>query len=151
MNCDVTVRAEDFKTIHNTLWEMQYRGMPSEQAAERIREALKDAYHQEHRAFEVKHEHFDAVRVGAGFKSIWSIYEVSDLSQPHPYTAAEICYRDHWGDGPVYETIGGSTWADLYAAADRCIQRSGDTHHIFIEAFEPVAGQPHQLRLTTGS
>lgn len=152
MNCAVTISAEDFKTIHNTLWEMQYRGMSGEVGAERIRAALKAAYEQDDRAFKTKHDHYDAVRQGAKLKSTWSIYEVSDLSQLHPYVDAQtVHYRDHWGEEPVTETIGGPTWADLYAAADRCIQRSGDTHHSFIEGFEPVADQPHQLRLTTGS
>jgi hypothetical protein len=152
MNCDVTLSKEDFKTIHNTLWEMQYRGMSSEVGAELIRAALQKAYEQDHAAFERKHQQFDAVRVGAKLQSIWSIYEVDDLSQPHPYVGAtEVCYRDHWGDAPVHETIPGPTWADLYTAADRCIARSGDGHHVFIEAFDTVANQPHQLRLTTGS
>ncbi len=164
MNCSPVLTADEFKTVHNTLCELrsvqqQLTGVINDRLAEQLQAVvrgfelgLKGAYDQDNRAFEDLSEHYEAVRQGAQLRSIWSIYSVRDLSQPHPYKdAAEICYRDHWGDQPVYETIPGPTWADLYAAADRCIQRSGDGHHIFIESFQPVAEQPHQLRLTTGS
>jgi hypothetical protein len=83
---------------------------------------------------------------------VWSIYEVEDLGQPHPYKGAmQICYRDHWGDEPVFRAITGTTWADLYAAADRAILESGDQHHIFIERFKPNPAEPLQLILQTGS
>ena len=54
MNCDVTLTAEEFKTIHNTLWAMQYDGMDAVTGAEKIREALKGAYDQESAAFDRK-------------------------------------------------------------------------------------------------
>ena len=152
MNCDVTITAADFKIIHNTLWGLQYADMDPQAAAEQIRAALGDAYAQDNAAFERKHDHYHSVQQQLGLKTIWSIFEVEDLAAEHPYkNAREICYRDHWGEEPIYETIEGSTWAALFVAADRCIQRSGDQHHVFIEAFEPVAKMPHQLRLTTGS
>ena len=160
----VVLKGEDFKTVHNTLCELrsvqeQLCGVINESMAQKLHSVIRgfeaglaDAYQQDNAKFDSKHEHYGSVRDYLGLRSIWSIYSVEDLNQPHPYAgAAEVCYRDHWGDGPVYETIPGPTWADLYSAADRCIQRSGDGHHIFIEAFKPVADQPHQLRLTTGS
>lgn len=164
MNCSPVLTADEFKTVHNTLCELrsvqqQLTGVINDSLADRLQlvvksfeQGLKGAYEQDDRAFDELSDHYEAVRQGAQLKSIWSIFSVRDLSQPHPYVdAAEICYRDHWGDQPVYETITGPTWADLYAAADRSIRRSGDDHHIFIESFQPVAEQPHQLRLTTGS
>lgn len=150
MNCDVVVTAEDFKTIHNTLWELEYQGLSGRVGAERIRSALKSAYAQDHAAFERKHDYFAAVQAGAKLKSIWSIYKVEDFGQQHPYHCADtMVYTDHWGNKPVEEPILGKTWADLYSAADRCIQRSGDGHHVFIEGFEFVTS--NKLRLTTGS
>lgn len=160
----VTLYAEDFKTVHNTLCDLRFlqqrvTGVISEELAnslqkivQRFEQGLASAYAQDHEAFDRKNDHYRSTQQQLGLGSIWSVYEVEDLSQPHPYTAArEVCYSDHWGEGPVYETIEGNTWADLYRAADRCIRRSGDGHHIFIEHFEPVAKMPHQLRLTTGS
>ncbi len=160
----VTLYAEDFKTVHNALCELRsvqqrLTGVINDQLADQLNkvikgfeQGLKNAYEQDNAAFEEKNDHYHSVQQQLGLRSIWSIYEVKDLAAEHPYTAArEICYRDHWGEEPIYETIEGNTWAALYVAADRCIQRSGDQHHVFIEAFEPVAKMPHQLRLTTGS
>jgi len=160
----VTIKGQDFTTVHNAICELRtvqerLTGVINEDLARKLHAVLKqlevgleDAYAQDNSAFEAKMEHYSAVQEELGLRTIWSMFEVEDLNQPHPYTAArEICYRDHWGTDAVYETIGGPTWRDLYSAADRCIRRSGDDHHIFIEALHPVAGQSHQLRLTTGS
>jgi hypothetical protein len=160
----VTLKGKDFTLLHNSLCELrtvqqQLSGVISDTLAERLQrvvrdfeDSLDDAYAQDNTAFDRKHDHYRTVQQQLGLKTIWSLYEVPDLAAEHPYTAArEICYRDHWGKEAVYETIPGDTWAALYTAADRCIRRSGDDHHVFIEAFEPVANQPHQLRLTTGS
>ena len=160
----VTLEAQDFKTVHNTLCELRsvqerLTGVINEDLCQQLHrivqgfeQGLKNAYAQDDAAFDRKHEHYSAVAEEYGLRSIWSIYEVEDLFQQHAYPGArEICYRDHWGGAPVYETIDGNTWVDLFRAADRCIQRSGDGHHVFIEQFYTVADQPHQLRLTTGS
>lgn len=152
MNCNVTISAEDFKTIHNTLWELEYQGLNGVTGAARIRAALKDAYAQDNDAFDRKHTHYHAVQQMLGLRSTWSLFNVDNLSTQHPYPGAEqVAYRDHWGDEAVFEPIEGNTWADLYAAADRCIQRSGDCHHVFIEDFVVNPQQPRQLILTTGS
>lgn len=162
----VTLYAEDFKTVHNTLCELRtvqerLTGVISDQLADQLHSVIRgfelglaNAYEQDNAQFESKMDYYHRFKEANGLRTIWSIYELPlhGFLQDHPYQgAAEICYRDHWGDQPVYETIPGPTWADLYRAADRCIQRSGDGHHIFIESFATVADQPHQLRLTTGS
>lgn len=152
MYTDVTINAEDFKTIHNTLWELEYRGLDGVTGAERIRAALKDAYAQDNRAFESKHDQYRHWQQHYGLKSIWSIYEVANMTLCHPYKDAEyVIYDQHWGDSEVVRKIEGRDWNALYRAADAAIQASGDQHHVFIEAFEPVADKPHYLRLTTGS
>ena len=162
----VTLDGKDFRTVHNTLCElreleMRLNEVINEQMAGRLHavikgfeQGLKNAYVQDDAAFESKMDYYSSFQTDNGLRTIWSIYElpIHGFLNDHPYTdARSICYRDHWGDAPVYETIEGPTWADLYRAADRCIQRSGDQHHIFIERFQTVADQPHQLRLTTGS
>lgn len=162
----VTLYAEDFKTVHNTLCELRtvqerLTGVISDSLADQLQrvirgfeQGLKNAYEQDNAAFESKMDYYSDFQTENGLHTIWSIYEldIGGFDQPHPYTGCtEICYRDHWGKSAVYETVQGKTWADLYRAADRCIRRSGDDHHIFIEHFATVADQPHQLRLTTGS
>ncbi len=159
MNCDPTLTAAEFKVLHNSLCELDRIDDPRVAAVvERIRDqALKGAYEQDNAAFSSRYDRFNLAQSTHGFRTIWSIYEVEDLEQQHPYgNINEICYRDHWGDEAIYETVktqgqGQGTWMELWAAADRCVQRSGDNHHVFIEGFYTVADQPHQLRLTTGS
>jgi len=158
----ITISDNDFKTIHNALCELRaISDHCSDRTAaqinpiiERFERGLKAAYAQDNDAFDRKHDYYYMFQQDNGLKAIWSIFSLPEhgFLADHPFQdAREICYRDHWGEDPVYETIQGATWADLYRAADRCIQRSGDQHHIFIEGFYPVANQPHQLRLTTGS
>jgi hypothetical protein len=162
----VTIKAEDFKTIHNALCELRsvyqlLHDVVREPISDKLNAAIRsmeaglaDAYQQDNAQFDSKMDYYHRFQTENGLKTIWSIFElpIHGFLADHPFKdAKEICYRDHWGEDPIYETIQGATWADLYRAADRCIQRSGDQHHCFIEGFYPVANQPHQLRLTTGS
>jgi hypothetical protein len=158
----VILRAEDFRTIHNALCELRsISDHCSDRTAaqinpiiQRFEAGLRDAYEQDRTQFDSKMDYYSEFQKDNGLRSIWSIYElpIHGFLGDHPFkNAVQVAYREHWGDEPVFESIDGPTWADLYRAADRCIQRSGDQHHIFIESFEPVAGQPHQLRLSTGS
>ena len=154
MHCDVTLTAEEFKSLHN---ELYYLGMihndKVQEHVEKIRTALNGAYEQERRDFDTKSNDYDAIRRINNFRSIWSIYEVSDLHAAHPYgEVLQVAYRQHWGDqGPVFAEVKGNRWIDLYEAADRAIQLSGDEHHVYIEQFTPNKDEPRQLLLTTGS
>jgi hypothetical protein len=161
MNCDVTIRAADFQTIHNALWDLrclQDRMQTSmikiqdlERIEQTIRDALADAYDQDNSSFSTKSDHYEEAKVHLGFESTWSIYTVDCLQTAHPYTGAtQVVYKDHWGKQPVSAPIEGPLWVDLYRAADQCIQASGDSHHSFIEDFMRELDQA-KLLLTTGS
>ncbi|NDB07825.1 MAG: hypothetical protein EBX97_03950, partial [Actinobacteria bacterium] len=79
--------------------------------------------------FDHKYNHYDSVQKDLGLRSVWSIYEVENLNDRHPFEGADrIVYRDHWGDKPVSNSIFGLTWAALFRAADACIRDSGDAH-----------------------
>jgi len=150
MNCDVTLTAEEFKTLHNALYDLGclHNDKVSEQV-EIIRGALRGAYDQENAASDRKYAHYDSVRKDLGLDTIWSITEVDNLSEPHPYEGVKyVSYKDHWGNGVVTQSINGSTWAALYVAANACIRDSGDEHHVFIEDFRKSGDT---LLLTTGS
>lgn len=155
----VTLKGEDFRTIHNTICELRSlvermtHSMIKIDDVQRIidglDQGLADAYAQDNTAFENKMEHYSDVQAAEGLRAIWSIFEVEELGEQHPYRDAErVVYRDHWGRVEVAEQIPGGTWIDLYIAADRCIRASGDDHHIFIEQFQ-VEGT--DLVLQTGS
>ena len=148
MNTAVTLTAEQFRQIHNALCFAHADGI--QKTVETIREALANAYAQEHAAFDRKHRHYRTVREKHGLKSTWSLYEVEDLDSPHPYPGSSfVIYNDHWGDKPMHAAVWGPNWTDIYKAADACIQESGDGHHVFIEAFELKNG--NELHLITGS
>lgn len=98
-----------------------------------------------------KYDHYDSVRNELGLTSIWSIFEVENLSDRHPFQdATKVHYKDHWGK-PVTVEINGGTWAALYVAGNAAIRDSGDSHHVFIERFRPSKTDAGVLLMTTGS
>lgn len=101
--------------------------------------------------FDQKYDHYNNVRKDLGLSSVWSLFDVANLSERHPFSDAQyVSYDHHWGSNKVSCKINGNTWTALYVAADACIRDSGDSHHIFIEMFCPSAdGQT--LMLHTGS
>jgi hypothetical protein len=164
MNCNPTLTAQEFQTIHNSLYRLQniigrledvlkpdlYAQLT--QATNDIRSGLAGAYEQDNAAYHTKHDHYYQVRRELGLQATWSVYEVGNLSDPHPFAGTvRVVYQDHWGDRPVSCNINGSSWAALYVAANACIRDSGDTHHVFIEGFRPDPQDPRTLILITGS
>lgn len=165
MNCNPTLTAEEFKTIHNALWELD--GIKQElesvlhkdlytklaRAASDIRKGLSSAYEQDSQAFDHKSENYNRVRKELGLDAVWSMYEANDLNERHPYEGAtSVIYTDHWGDADAVRVpITGLTWAALYVAANAAIRDSGDTHHVYIENFKPAKDDASVLVLTTGS
>ena len=161
MNIAPQLTAQEFSDIHNAKCELhgilqsmegvvhptlesRLRG-----AIEKINLALKNAYAQDEAVAEKRASHYDAICNEHGFKTIWSVHEVEDLNAPFAGAATHVLYKDHWGDKPVTVAINGNTWVDLWRAAEDAIMQSGDTHHIFIEAFVP--GKEGVLVLSTGS
>jgi len=149
MYTDVTIKADDFKAIHNALWSLQYGNSDLTAQVEVIRNALKDAYEQDSKASDDRYNHYLTVKTDLGLDAIWSMYEVKDLNERHTYKNAKtMTYKDNWGGDAFSVPINGFTWAALYVAANAAIRDSGDEHHVFIEGFEQVGDT---LRLITGS
>lgn len=165
MFCSPTLTADEFSKVHNGLCDLRlalesledvlapdiYKRLLSAQT--NISEGLTSAYIQDDIAFSTKNNHYGAVAADLGLKSVWSLYEVEDLSAPHPYGKVDaVIYDSHWGNKPVSCKVNGNTWAALYVAANACIRDSGDDHHTFIEAFRKEERDGKQvLVLSTGS
>lgn len=165
MNCDVTVTADEFKTVHNGLCDLRtvcdrlegvlapdlYKLLA--RARDEIRKGLDGAYEQEERSFSTKSRHYDSVKKEIGIRnSEWSIYSVKDLHDRHPFEGVDrVVYRSHWGEGPVSASVQGLTWLALWVAADACIRDSGDAHHVYIESLKVDRTDPRTLVLSTGS
>ncbi len=163
MNCAPTLTAEEFRTVHNAVCDLdsichQLEDVLNSElylklvkARNQIRNGLSGAYDQDDRAFSRKSRHYDAVKSELGLRhSEWSIYEVDNLSDSHTFPGARtVTYRDHWGNsGERVVAINGSTWAAIWVAADAAIRDSGDQHHAYIEQFDAVGDT---LVLRTGS
>ncbi len=146
----VSLTASEFETIHNALYDLGQIDKPEVQSlVETIRGALNGAYEQERQIYDRKYDHYSQVKKDLGLDSIWSITEVDNLSDPHPYEGVKyVTYKRFWGEGIVTQAIHGNTWAALYVAANACIRDSGDDHHVFIEDFRKSGDT---LLLTTGS
>jgi len=165
MYCNPTLTAEEFKTVHNGLCDLESAIGRLEDVinpelfkklahgASEIRRGLKGAYEQDNTAADRKSDHYRDVGQQLGMDhSEWSVTEVDNLSDRHPYEGADrVVYKNHWGDKPVSCSINGSTWAALWIAANACIRDSGDRHHIYIECFRPDEQDPRSLVLSTGS
>lgn len=162
MNCNPTLTAEEFKTVHNALCELRtiygmLDGVVREPitdkmsaAIQSIEKGLRGAYDQDNEAFDRKWNHYRTVQEAQGFDTIWSLYEVEDLNGEHGFPADSfVVYSEHWGGETQHCAVYGRTWIDLWRAADQCIRNSGDTHHRFIEIFTLKNG--NELHLTTGS
>ena len=151
----VTLSAEDFKTIHNTLYDLRGLAQRMETSMVKVEEVeriiasfeqgLADAYTQDEIAFDDKMDYFQAYGDEHDINSIWSMFElpVGCFDLPHPYLSDSFIV---YGRGHV--PVLGPTWGDVYRAADCAIRNSGDDHHIFIEGFR-VEG--NQLHMSTGS
>lgn len=161
MQCDVMIKAEEFKDIHNGLWRLGCAIRDLEDTVhpkvlkelstieDNIRSALKGAYEQEHQEYERQRNLSEKVQEERKFRSIWSANRVMHFDDFHPFEGAkEVVYRSHWGPNPVRASINGDTWVDLWQAADECIRNSEDEHHIFIEHFDRSGDR---LILHTGS
>ena len=164
MNCNPTLTADEFKTIHNALWELDNIKAQLEdvlnkdlfvklaKASNDIRKGLEGAYEQDEKAFETKSDHYSQVKKELGLNTIWSIYEVDNLSERHPYEGATtVVYKDWNTDKDVVVQVNGLTWAALYVAANAAINKSTDNHHVFIEGFKQSSIDSTILFLSTGS
>jgi hypothetical protein len=99
--------------------------------------------------FDTKFNYYETVREELGLSAIWSIYEVENLSEPHPFNDAKtLSYKVYHKEYQI--EINGLTWAALFVAANAVIRDSRD-YHTFIEAFTPNSKNPEILELYTGS
>jgi hypothetical protein len=154
----VTISDSDFKTIHNALCDLRWavdamdhsiiKTERFENIVAQFEQGLKGAYAQDNDAFDRKHDYYYMFQQDNGLKAIWSIFSLPEhgFLRDHPWQGAKVLVYK----GATAQILG-QTWGDLYRAADQVIERSGDQHHIFIEAFGKYATDNSMLTLTTGS
>lgn len=159
MYCNPTLTSQEFSDVHNALYYL--RNLTSEVKCQNqstelnkiiglLEQGLKGAYQQDTAACERKNAHYDSMAEIHKLSTHWSLNEVEDLTSAHSFAGAtELIYVNHWGTKPITVAIAGSTWIDLWLAAEAAIVLSGDHHHIFVEGFK--FNHCGQLELATGS
>jgi hypothetical protein len=167
MLTNVTLTADEFKDLHNAKCELfqvvktvKETGMMKDLAKQlgkiekQIDKSLKNAYAQEDKISDSRRRVYDAIAKMHKLTTIWSMYEVSDMSAEHPYKGATILvHKHHNGTRGIEVAIKGNRWYDLYVAADEAIIKSGDMHHCFIEGFttDDTDEEPGVIVLSVGS
>lgn len=83
--------------------------------------------------FERQMQYWDGVKEANQFTARWSIYDhINSCNEKMPLMD-KVRYVLYEG---LSAKIEGNTWLDLYRAANEVVEKSGDTHHIFIENFD---------------
>lgn len=84
--------------------------------------------------------------------AVWAMDDVK-LVAPFAKGLVHLTYEIHWGEPVGFETLTDPTYLDMFAAADRLIRLSGDSHHVFVEDFikKGNAGRARVYDLSTGS
>lgn len=107
----------------------------------------------ENELWDLKHSYYMEFARENKLHTVWSIYDlpVHGFLSNHPYPSdVFVVYRDHWGENKsTHYPVMGTTWGDIYRAANLAIRNSGDDHHLFIEQFTLKNG--NELHMTTGS
>lgn len=163
MYCNPTLTSQEFSKIHSAMIDIssitsKLEGVVDSKlllklvnAQLEMQEALKGAYEQDDKVFETKMDHFSSVQQDLGLDTTWSIYEIDNLNDRHPYEGAkQVVYKDYNSNKDIVVEINGSTYAALYVAANAAIIQA-DTHHNFIEHFQQSTISPEILFLSTGS
>lgn len=159
----ITLSRDEWSKIHNSLcraesmyanvFDILKNGTEMREALDHIRSALAPAYKQDNDNFDRQHEYYNKIKNLHGFASTWSIYSVDDFDAPHPFVShVFVKYTDHWGDNKHrHYPVAGTTWLDVWHAADLALHDSGDNHHVFIEGFSQDKSDHNLIHLQTGS
>ena len=84
---------------------------------------------------DVRKNYYEQIRKRYGFKSTWCMHGVGRMDASHPYTPDAFVTMSRWTERCAYR-VEGSTWLDVYRAADLAIRESNDTENVSITGFE---------------
>jgi hypothetical protein len=162
MKFDTDPKVQALQKIMQELFsiEQTLHGVVHPQISEKINSlhklahsAIADELEQEERDWESNQKGLDEISSANNLRSVWSVSEIkhTNMNDLTP-EMTEIIYES-WGPTQVhkFEAPTQVTWLELWKIGDKLIKCSEDTHHIFIESFEPVKGQPGKYKMWTGS
>lgn len=124
-------------------------------AFECFKQAHDPIREEENQRMDRRYKHYEAMRSYFSYHSVWSIYEVERLDNSLPSNYLDITHVKYYNQLVKVEKREGAVgldWLALWAAAEKAILLSNDTHHIFIEGFSQSKEDPVGVyNLTTGS
>lgn len=118
-----------------------------------INVAFKKYREKEEDLFDNKMDGFRKIQEKNKLSSVWSEYDISpkDMKKPFSDKPVESLSYESWGPTQTIKHGKIATWFDMWKLADQIMRQSGDTHHIFIEAFVEDKKKPGHFKLVTGS
>jgi hypothetical protein len=159
----IRLTRDEWNQIHNALcraesmyesaFDVLKNGPEMREVLNSIRQSLAPAYRQDNDQFDRQFDLYRHVQDTHRFASIWSMYGITDFDAPHPFRSdVFVKYRDHWGDNKDrHYPVQGTTWLDVWRAADLAFQESGDVHNAFIAGFQQDPRDATMIYLQTGS
>lgn len=167
MSNNITISREQQRDLHNARayfhqWYDQYRDVLGQRVIDDFSKAfglLIQAHNpiraEEDKRWDERNDHYNSMKACFGFKSVWSDYDIERLDDPLPSKYLDITHVKYYSQLVAVEkreAAAGLDWIALWAAADKAIEQSGDTHHIFVEGFYKDENDPVGVyRLTVGS
>lgn len=97
---------------------------------------LKPYHEAEQKSFQTNYDALAKIAEQNGLKSIWSMGSVpaTDMDKKTP-AISKITYQS-WGATQIHNFKAPTqiTWLEFWKIADKLMQASGDSHHVFIES-----------------
>ena len=107
------------------------------QSIKQLEESFEICEKQSEVSWKKRYDEFDQLRQQLNLTTVWCLYEIDDLGDPHPFEGAREIYV--WGGRPAKESvieIPGSSWLDLWIATDQAVNAVGEQHYRFVEDFD---------------
>jgi hypothetical protein len=167
MSNGIVITREQQRDLHNARcyfhqFEERYGDILGQRVIDDFRRAYKllcsahdPILDEETSRWDRRNEHFTKVQREHRFKTVWSIYDIERLDEALPSKYLDITHVQYYNQLVAVERRDGTTgfdWLDLWIAAEKAINQSNDSHHIFVEGFYREDSDPVGVyRLTTGS
>lgn len=145
------MNAEEMKDIHNAkcyivsvrkkldelFREDNIMNKDALRAENMLRNALERYYKAEEAHWDEWYAYVDRKKKELNIRhSYWSIKDI-DFDEPHSWPEMKFVKTSGWEEVPSVATLQGTTWGELWQAADAALGSCDDEHHVYIESFYP--------------
>lgn len=162
MTAPKDTKFETLRTIGQELFNLEQKlhGIVHPKITEKIQylhslaySSISEELEQEEKDWDINFNALSKIQEDNNFVSVWSVSEIDYKKlETNAPKMTEIIYES-WGGKQTwkFDKPTAPTWFELWKIAEQLIKSSGDTHHIFIESFNPIKGQKGKFQMWTGS